>query len=105
MANLNIETLSGITTASSSDAVKVLPYKHHVIQYVVTGTTSNLVINPEGSADGDTFFELESSDVTKTQDGTYYLSYTNLPLAYLRFKVKTIAGTTPTVTPKFISSD
>lgn len=94
MSNIQIKPLTQLTAPGTTAVVDVVPYKQHTVQYKVASINTSVDVNVQGSVDGNNFFNLESSNVQKTANGTYYLNYKNLPLARMRFNFAAEAGGT-----------
>ena len=106
MGNTQIKKITQLTAVGLSSAVDVAAYKHHTVQYIIANVNTSVDINVSGSLDGNDYFDLESSDVQKTGNGTFYLNYKNLPLAKLKFEVAAEAGgTTVTVDATVMSTE
>lgn len=72
---------------------------YHTFQYVVAAINTNVVVRAEGSLDGTSWFNLSASetDVTKTANGQYGMSYNGVvPQVRFRF-VSESGGTAATI--------
>lgn len=96
------ETQLNATGATSSLDVTGLP--HITCQYVVANIGTNVIVRLEGSNDGTSWFNLDSSDtdITKTSNGTYsIIPPVPISLYRVRFKLVSISGGNPTVDVRF----
>jgi hypothetical protein len=74
-----------------------------VFQVTVSSIGTNVVIRLEGSLDGVNYFNLDSlGDTTITANGTTGYSVQNCPLKWVRGRLVSISGGTPSV--KFVMS-
>jgi len=106
MANNQIITLTQLIAPGLSSVVDVTAYKHHTVQYTIATINTSVDVNVQGSLDGNVFFDLESSDVTRTANGTFFLNYKNLPMARVKFNfVAEVGGTTATIDVQVMSSE
>ena len=91
-ASLEALTAPGVTAAQKSTGANL------TFQVTVADIGTNVVIRFEGSLDGSNYFNLATGqvDYTITANGTYgYVLYA--PVQYLRLRLVSISGGTPTV--------
>ena len=91
-ATLDSLTAPGVTAAQKATGANLS------FQVKVADIGTNVVIRFEGSLDGEDYFNLanEENDYTITANGTYgYVLYA--PVQYLRLRLVSISGGTPTV--------
>jgi hypothetical protein len=94
-ATLDSLTAPGATSAQKSTGA------HLTFQVTVADIGTNVVVRFEGSLDGDNYFNLATGqvDYTLTANGTYgYVLYA--PVHYVRVRLVSISGGTPTVSSK-----
>lgn len=101
LADFEVETLTtltavGTTTAIESSGVNVC------FQVTVSSISTNVVIRFEASLDNTNFFNLDQSgaDTTITANGTYGFALNGCPVKYLRLRLVSISGGTPSVASK-----
>jgi hypothetical protein len=85
---------SQLTEVGDTAALQVVGNTEHLFQIVVANKNTSVDYNVLGSVDGVNYFDLESSDVQKTANGTYYLSYSGLPLVFVKGSFRAEAGGT-----------
>jgi hypothetical protein len=96
-------TATPLTATGATEAFKVFEQNlsapiNYVAQITVASITTSVVVKIEGSLDGTNYFNLNSSgNTTISANGTTFLSYTNIPLKYIRGNLVTITAGTPTV--------
>ena len=83
-----------LTAAGNTESISVKSENHHTFQVVVASINTSVDYNVQGSLDGTNFFDLEASDIQQTANGTYYLTYPNMPLQEVRCSFKAEAGGT-----------
>lgn len=71
--------------------------KDFVFQITVSSIGTNVVVRAEGSLDGTNYFNLGSGDTTISGNGTSSLNFTDFPVKYVRGKLVSISGGTPSV--------
>lgn len=89
-------TAAGVTSSIESTGVNVC------FQITVSSISTNVVIRFEGSLDDTSFFNLDQSntDTTITANGTYGYALNGCPVKYLRLRLVSISGGTPSVACK-----
>ena len=93
---LDTLTAVGVTTAVRLKTNQV------TFQVTTTGIGTDAVLRFEGSLDNTYFFNLDSTetDTTISADGTTGYSVSDLPLQYVRVRLVSFTGGTPSVTTK-----
>ncbi len=89
-------TSAGVTSSVATAGVNL------VFQITVSSISTNVVIRLEGSLDDTNFFNLDEdeSDTTITANGTYGYCLNGCPTKYVRVRLVSISGGTPTVASK-----
>jgi len=89
-------TSAGVTSSIATEGVNL------VFQVTVSGIGTNVVIRLEGSLDNTNFFNLDEdlTDTTITSNGTYGYALNGCPTKYVRVRLVSISGGTPTVASK-----
>jgi len=72
--------------------------KDFVFQITVASIGTNVVVRSEGSLDGTNYFNLGSADTTFTANGVFKLTYSGIPVKYVRGRLVSISAGTPSVT-------
>ena len=93
-----------LTEVGETSALNVLNYKYHTVQITVAAIDSTVDINVKGSLDGDDYFDLESTDVQYSANGTYSLDYCK-KLKYIKFAMTAESGTNVTVTASYLGGN
>jgi len=100
-SDFDIATLTTLTAVGVTDAVQCTG-TNVTFQVTVAGIGTSIVVRLEGSLDNISFFALYDSvqsDTTITANGTYgFCLYA--PVQYIRLRLVTITGGTPTITAK-----
>jgi hypothetical protein len=91
-------TSAGTTAALDVAVQDIVAATTYGVQVKVATVGTNVVVRVEGSLNGTDFFNLDTTDKTLTANGTYFYSYSNLPLKQLRGNLVSILTGTPTVT-------
>ena len=90
--------LNSLTSVGTTQSVKVLA---SAITFAVTVSSigTNVQVRFEGSLDNQSFFNLddEAQDTTISADGTTGYSLSGTPVEYVRLRLVSITGGTPTV--------
>ena len=86
-------TTAGVTPSAISAGVNVC------FQVTVTNIGTNVVVRFEGSLDDTNFFNLDQggADTTITANGTYGYALNGCPVKYLRLRLVSLSGGTPSV--------
>lgn len=97
----NVQSLTTLTAAGTTTAVEVAS-NAVTFQVTVTSISTNVVVRFEGSLDNTSFFNLDQSgaDTTITANGTYGFALNGCPVKYLRLRLVSISGGTPSVASK-----
>ena len=90
--------LSSLTAAGTTDSLKVNAQAVS-FQVTVSSIGTNVVVRFEGSLDGTNFANLDEdgTDTTITADGTTIYSLSGTPVEYVRLRLVSLSGGTPTV--------
>jgi hypothetical protein len=91
------------TTDTANDPLQVAVQNlaacsSYVFQITVALIGTNVVVRAEGSLDGTNYFNLGSGDTTINANGTTKLIYSDTPVKYVRGRLVSISGGTPSVT-------
>lgn len=86
-------TSVGVTASTQTAGINL------AFQITTSGVSTNVVIRMEGSLDDTNFFNLddENADTTLTADGTFGYALSGCPVKYVRVRLVSISGGTPTV--------
>ena len=92
------EALTSLTATGTTSSVKVNA-SAVTFQVTVSSIGTNVKVRFEGSLDDTNFFNLddENQDTTITADGTTGYSLSGTPVEYVRLRLVSISGGTPTV--------
>lgn len=100
-SGFEVQALTGLTSVGVTDSA-LLAGTNLTFQVTVTSIGTNVVIRMEGSLDNTSFFPLYDStqiDTTITVNGTYgFCLYA--PVKFVRLRLVTVSGGTPTITTK-----
>jgi len=90
--------LTSLTAVGVTPSVKVIA-ESLAFQVTTSGVSTNVVIRMEGSLDNTSFFNLDDAeaDTTLTADGTFGYALSGTPVKYVRVRLVSISGGTPTV--------
>ena len=93
VATLDSLTSAGVTSSQQTAGVNLL------FQVTVSGIGTNVVIRLEGSLDDTNFFNLkeDETDITITANGTRGFALNGCPTKYVRVRLVSLSGGTPTV--------
>ncbi len=91
-------TLTSLTAAGTTSSVKVNAQAVS-FQVTVSSIGTNVVVRFEGSLDNVSFFNLDQDelDTTITANGTRGFPLNGCPVEYVRLRLVSITGGTPTV--------
>ena len=91
-------TLNDLTAAGTTQSMKVNA-REVTFQVTVSSIGTNVVVRFEGSLDGTNFFNLDedASDTTITANGTTGYSLSGTPVEFVRLRLVSLSGGTPTV--------
>ena len=89
-------TATGVTESAGVNASAL------TFQVTTSGIGTNVVIRMEGSLDDVSFFNLSDSEVdtTITTNGTFGYALSACPVEFVRLRLVSISGGTPTVATK-----
>ncbi len=92
-ASLGTLTAAGVGTAVLCAGVNL------TFQIVVSSISTNVVVRFEGSLDNTNFFNLDQSnaDTTITANGTFGFALSGCPVKFVRLRLVSISGGTPSV--------
>jgi hypothetical protein len=101
IAAFEVQSLTTLTATGVTSSIEVLATAV-TFQVTASGLGTNVVIRMEGSLDDAAFFPLYDAtrqDTTITANGTYgYTLYA--PVRYIRLRLVSISGGTPTIATK-----
>lgn len=94
-----ISTLGTLTSAGATDFANSSESDNAVFQITVTSIGTNVVVRFEGSLDATNWFNLDSNNIdsTITANGTYGYSLMQAPVVYMRGRLVSLSGGTPSV--------
>ena len=90
--------LTSLTAAGTTQSIKV-EASEITFQVTVSSIGTNVVVRFEGSLDGTNFFNLDedAEDTTITANGTTGYSLSGTPVEFVRLRLVSLSGGTPTV--------
>ena len=90
--------LTSLTAAGTTQSIKVQA-SEITFQVTVSSIGTNVVVRFEGSLDNTNFFNLDedAEDTTITANGTTGYSLSGTPVEYVRLRLVSLSGGTPTV--------
>lgn len=90
--------LTSLTSTGVTPSVKVVS-ESLTFQITTSGVSTNVVIRMEGSLDDTNFFNLDENelDTTLTANGTFAFALNGTPVKFVRVRLVSISGGTPTV--------
>ena len=90
--------LTSLTAAGTTNSIKVNA-QAVTFQVTVSSIGTNVVIRLEGSLDDSSFFNLDQDelDTTITANGTRAFALNGCPVEYVRLRLVSVSGGTPTV--------
>ena len=99
MSSPIVTTRGTLTAAGATDFQALGPQDNLVFQVTVSSIGTNVVIRLEGSLDATNWFNLDSAeqDATLTANGTTAYSVSQAPVPYVRGRLVSLAGGTPSV--------
>jgi hypothetical protein len=98
MSSPIVTTLGTLTAAGTTDFQALGPQDNLVFQVQVSSIGTNVVIRLEGSLDATNWFNLNSSgDVTVTANGVLGYSLVQVPVPYVRGRLVSLSGGSPSV--------
>jgi len=94
-----VSTLGTLTSAGATDFANSSRADNAVFQVTVSSIGTNVVIRFEGSLDATNWFNLDSNnvDTTITANGTYGYSMMQAPVVFMRGRLVSLSGGTPSV--------
>jgi hypothetical protein len=94
-----VTTLGTLTAAGTTDFQALGPQDNLVFQVTVSSIGTDVVIRLEGSLDATNWFNLDAfeGDTTLTANGTTAYSASQVPVAYVRGRLVSLTGGTPSV--------
>jgi len=101
-----VSTLGTLTAAGVTDYANSSRADNTVFQVTVSSISTNVVIRLEGSLDATNWFNLDSGnvDTTITANGTYAYSVMQAPVVYMRGRLVSLSGGSPSVVFKIAVS-
>jgi hypothetical protein len=86
-------TAAGVTASTETTGTNL------AFQITTSGVSTNVVVRMEGSLDDTNFFNLDDgdADTTITTDGTFGYALSGCPVKYVRVRLVSLSGGTPTV--------
>lgn len=98
-SGFEVENLGTLTGAGVGTAVQC-GGSNMTFQVNVTTIGTNVVVRFEGSLDGSGYFNLDESgtDTTITANGTYGYALSGCPVKFVRLRLVSVSGGTPSVT-------
>lgn len=96
-----VSELDDLTSAGVTSAVQTAG-SNLLFQVTVSDIGTNVVIRFEASLDDENYFNLDSeeSDTTLTANGTFGYSLSSCPVKFVRVRLVSLSGGTPTVATK-----
>lgn len=100
-SGFEISSLAALTSVGVTSSVLTAGV-NLCFQVTVADIGTNVVIRLEGSLDDTNFFNLDQSesDFTLTANGTYGYVLNGCPVQYVRVRLVSLSGGTPSVTAK-----
>lgn len=100
-SDFEVSTLDSLTSAGVSSSVQTAGVDL-TFQVTVSSIGTNVVVRFEGSLDDTNFFNLDEdeTDTTITANGTYGYCLNGCPTKYVRVRLVSLSGGTPTVASK-----
>lgn len=101
IAAFEVQSLTTLTAAGVTNGIEL--YSQSVtFQVTVSSIGTNVVIRFEGSLDDTSYFNLDQSgaDTTITANGTYGFALNGCPVRYIRLRLVSLSGGTPSVACK-----
>jgi hypothetical protein len=94
-----VTTLGTLTAAGTTDFQALGPQDNLVFQVTVSDVGTNVVIRLEGSLDATNWFNLDPAEAstTLTANGTTAYSVSQAPVSYVRGRLVSLSGGTPSV--------
>ena len=94
-----VSTLGTLTSAGATDFANSSRADNAVFQVTVSSIGTNVVIRLEGSLDAANWFNLDpiEADTTLTANGTTAYSVSQAPVSYVRGRLVSLSGSSPSV--------
>jgi hypothetical protein len=93
-----VTTLGTLTAAGTTDFQALGPQDNILFQVQVSSIGTNVVIRLEGSVDATNWFNLNAAgDTTVTANGVLGYSLVQVPVPYVRGRLVSLSGGTPSV--------
>jgi hypothetical protein len=101
IAAFDVQSLTTLTAAGVTSGVEVYATAL-TFQVTVSSIGTNVVIRFEASLDDISYFNLDQSgaDTTITANGTYGFALSGCPVRYIRLRLVSLSGGTPSVACK-----
>ena len=101
-----VTTLGTLTSAGVTDFQALGPQDNLVFQITVSTIGTNVVVRLEGSLDATNWFNLDASetDTTLTANSTTSYSLSQVPVPYVRGRLVSLSGGSPSVVFKIALS-
>jgi hypothetical protein len=99
MSSPIVATLGTLTAAGTTDFQALGPQDNLVFQVTVSSIGTDVVIRLEGSLDATSWFNLDpiEADTTLTANGTTAYAVTQAPVPYVRGRLVSLTGGSPSV--------
>jgi hypothetical protein len=99
MSSPIVATLGTLTAAGTTDIQALGPQDNLVFQVTVSSIGTDVVIRLEGSLDATSWFNLDpiEADTTLTANGTTAYAVTQAPVPYVRGRLVSLTGGSPSV--------
>jgi hypothetical protein len=99
MSSPIVTTLGTLTSAGTTDFQALGPQDNLVFQVTVSSIGTDVVIRLEGSLDATNWFNLDpiEADTTLTANGTTAYAVTQAPVPYVRGRLVSLTGGSPSV--------
>lgn len=96
VADLGDLTAAGVTSSQATTGLNLC------FQITTSSIGTNVVIRLEGSLDDTNYFNLDDGeeDITLTGDGTFGYALNGCPVKFVRVRLVSISGGSPTVSSK-----
>tara|TARA_R100000951_G_C2594447_1_gene166148 strand:+ start:441 stop:770 length:330 start_codon:yes stop_codon:yes gene_type:complete len=95
-------TLTSLSAAGVTGSTRISGASSLTFQVTTSGIGTNVKIRLEGSLDDVNFFNLDDSeeDTTLTANGTFGYALSACPIEFVRLRLVSVSGGTPTVATK-----
>ena len=100
-SSFEVSALDSLTSAGVSSSIQTAGVDL-TFQVTVSSIGTNVVVRFEGRLDDTSFFNLDQSgaDTTITANGTYGFALNGCPIKFVRIRLVSLSGGTPTVATK-----